>query len=148
MVDGLGLVRRLGFGHSCGGAALLLAEQARPGTFRDLYLYEPVVMPFHEIDALVGATIRCRKGRGAGVTRSPRPSDAFVNFSSKPPFGDLDPDVLRRYVEDGFEPVPADEGGDGVAIRLRCRREDEARGLPPRDLERRHSTACTRCSAR
>ena len=56
----------------------------------------------------------------------PSAEDAFVNFSSKPPFAGLDPDVLRRYVEDGFEVVPAVEGGDGSTVRLRCRREDEA----------------------
>ncbi len=45
VVDHLGLVRPFGFGHSCGGAAVLLAEQARPGLFRSLYCFEPVVMP-------------------------------------------------------------------------------------------------------
>jgi pimeloyl-ACP methyl ester carboxylesterase len=49
-----------------------------------------------------------------------------VNFSSKPPFGGLDPEVLKRYVEDGFAIVPAGEGGNGHEVRLRCRRDDEA----------------------
>ena len=56
----------------------------------------------------------------------PSPEDAFLNFSSKPPFAGLDPEALRYYVEAGFETVPAVEGGDGRAIRLRCRRDDEA----------------------
>src|SRR5205823_173369 len=34
-----------GIGHSLGGAILLLAEQRQPGTFTDLCLYEPVVIP-------------------------------------------------------------------------------------------------------
>src|ERR1700687_213112 len=32
VIDHLGLERPYGFGHSCGGAAILLAEEARPGT--------------------------------------------------------------------------------------------------------------------
>ena len=42
-VEGLGLERPYGVGHSMGSAALLLAEQAVPGTFRQLYLYEPAM---------------------------------------------------------------------------------------------------------
>lgn len=125
MVDGLGLDRPFGFGHSCGGAALLLAEQARPGTFAGLYLFEPVVVP----DGL-RADLGDQNPLAAGARRRratfPSSEDAFVNFSSKPPLAGLDPEALRHYVEDGFEPVPADEGGDGVEVRLRCRREDEA----------------------
>jgi len=125
VVDRLGLDRPAGFGHSCGGAALLLAEERRHGTFRDLFLFEPVVVPDQDPPAEPGEN---PLSAGARRRRETFPSvdDAFVNFSSKPPFGDLDPDVLRRYVEDGFEIVPADEGGDGRTIRLRCRREDEA----------------------
>ncbi|MEJ7585123.1 MAG: alpha/beta fold hydrolase, partial [Acidimicrobiales bacterium] len=35
----------VGVGHSKGGAALLLAEARRPGTFAALWVYEPVVFP-------------------------------------------------------------------------------------------------------
>ncbi len=127
VVDHLGLSSPSGFGHSCGGAALLLAEQSRPGTFESLYCFEPVVLPvpagsdpasFEDNPLTVGA----RRRRDSFLSAE----DAFVNFSSKPPFSDLDPEALRCYVEAGFEPVPADEGGGGPSIRLRCRREDEA----------------------
>lgn len=127
VVDTLELTAPAGFGHSCGGAALLLAEQARPGTFRSLYCFEPVVLPvpagaeppwFEDNPLTAGA----RRRRDS----FPSAEDAFVNFSSKPPFAELDPEALRWYVEAGFEPIPTEEGGDGQAVRLRCRREDEA----------------------
>ena len=124
-VDHLGLEQPSAFGHSCGGASILLAEASRPGTFRSLYCFEPVVVP----DGLLAfATGENPLSAGARRRRATFPSaeDAFVNFSSKPPFDDCDPAVLRLYVEAGFEPVPSGDGGDGQAIRLRCRREDEA----------------------
>src|SRR4051794_39364521 len=33
------------FGHSMGGAALMLVEARRPGTLRSAYLFEPIVVP-------------------------------------------------------------------------------------------------------
>ena len=123
--DALGLVQPAAFGHSCGGASLLLAEQARPGSFGALYTFEPVVVPEWAVPA---GPVEVPLAIGARRRRPEFPSrqDAFVNFASKPPFAVLDPEALARYVEDGFEVVPAAEGGDGTAVRLRCRREDEA----------------------
>jgi pimeloyl-ACP methyl ester carboxylesterase len=127
-VDHLGLDRPAGFGHSCGGASLLLAEEARPGTFRSLFCFEPVV--FDESRLGKYGVLATDNPLSAGARRRretfPSSEDAFVNFSSKPPFADLDPEALCCYVEAGFEPIPEAEGGDGHAIRLRCRREDEA----------------------
>ena len=136
VVDRLGLDRPAGFGHSCGGASLLLAEQARHGTFRSLYLFEPVVVPDQPVPFPLEenplsrgarrrrADVPLRRGRlrqlrRQAALRRPRPRGA------------------ARYVEDGFEVVPADEGGDGRTVRLRCRREDEAAGLRPRLRQRR-----------
>ncbi|HVC68260.1 MAG TPA: alpha/beta hydrolase [Acidimicrobiales bacterium] len=124
-VDALGLVAPAAFGHSCGGASLLLAEQARPGAFRSLYLFEPVVVPDQPVPFPLEENPLSRGARRRRAT-FPDTEDAFVNFSSKPPFAALDPAVLLRYVEDGFETIPAAEGGDGEAIRLRCDRDDEA----------------------
>jgi len=122
-IDHLGLDHPYGFGHSCGGASVLLAEESRPGTFRALYCYEPVVFagPPPELEGN-GMSDAARRRRET----FPSPTDAFLNFSSKPPFDDLDPDVLQAYVDYGFETVPREEGGDGETIRLLCRREDEA----------------------
>jgi pimeloyl-ACP methyl ester carboxylesterase len=124
-IDHFGLEAPHGFGHSCGGASVLLAEQARPGQFRSLYCFEPVVMPdaararIAEQNPLTEGALR---RRGA----FPSAEEALANYASKPPYADLDPEALRLYVESGFEPVPEAEGGDGRAVRLRCRREDEA----------------------
>jgi pimeloyl-ACP methyl ester carboxylesterase len=123
-IDHLGLSRPFGFGHSCGGAAILLAEEARPGTFAAMYCFEPVVLD----EPPGGLHFDNPLSEGARRRRETFPSaeDAFVNFSTKPPFADLDPEVLELYVETGFELIPSSEGGDGRSIRLRCRRDDEA----------------------
>ena len=120
VVDELGLEHPIGFGHSCGGAALLLAEEARPGTFAGLYCYEPIVYPGDvplapglESNPLAAGALRRRQHFDSR-------EDALGNFSAKPPFDALAPEVLAAYVDNGFE--PGDDGG----IRLRCRREHEA----------------------
>ncbi len=120
VVDHLGLEGPFGFGHSCGAAALLLAEEARPGTFAGLYCFEPVVYPGDEPLApsvegnpLAAGALRRREEFGSR-------QEAIANFAGKAPFDRLHPDVLAAYVDNGFGPA---EGG---GIRLRCRREDEA----------------------
>ena len=119
VVDHLGLRRPVGMGHSCGGAALLLAEQARPGTFDALYCYEPVVYP-GEVplppDRDNPLSVGARRRNAAFTSRR----QALANFSGKAPFDRLDPEALAAYVDNGFEP-----GADGT-IGLRCRREHES----------------------
>ena len=125
VIDHLGLDRPFGVGHSCGGATVLLAEQARPGSFRSLYCFEPVVMPDAARARMAGQNPLADGARRRRET-FPSADEAVANYASKPPYADLDPDALRLYVAGGFEVVPADEGGDGRAVRLRCRRQDEA----------------------
>jgi pimeloyl-ACP methyl ester carboxylesterase len=128
VIDHLGLRQPTAFGHSCGGAAVLLAEEARPGTFSALYCYEPVIFPepANGIGAFAAASDPLSIGARRRRDTFPSAEDAFLNFTAKPPFADLDPEALRCYVEAGFELVPADEGGDGRFIRLLCKRDDEA----------------------
>ena len=121
VVDALGVApgELVGVGHSMGGAALLLAEQARPGTFAGLWLYEPITPP-------PGAPMPAEGGNrladGAARRRPSFPShaDALANFAAKPPLDALRADVLHAYVAHGFR------AGEDGAVHLACRPEDEA----------------------
>lgn len=122
-VDGLGWQTPLGVGHSGGGAALLLAEQARPGTFRALYCFEPIVFPptgpFPAGESTDGNPLATSARRRREVFSSRQ--EAFDNYASKPPFDRLATEALHAYVDHGFEDM-----GDG-RVRLKCRGETEAR---------------------
>ena len=113
----------VGFGHSMGGAGLLMAAHRDPGLFDVIVAFEPIVFPPREIDPHDGTenngTIL---SRGARKRRASFDSfdDTIANYSSKPPMMAFDPDVLRLYVGHGFRPAP--EG-----IRLKCDPEHEAR---------------------
>jgi pimeloyl-ACP methyl ester carboxylesterase len=119
VVDAFDLEGSVAFGHSKGGAALLLAEQRRPGTFAGLYCYEPVMMPDGESPApppnpdLAEGALRRRD-----VFESHQ--QAYDHFSTRPPLSSFHPDALRAYVDHGF----ADQPGGGV--RLKCRPEIES----------------------
>jgi pimeloyl-ACP methyl ester carboxylesterase len=125
VVDHLGLREPYGFGHSCGGATVLLAEQARPGLFGSLFCFEPVVMP-DAARAVVAASNPLAEAARRRRSSFPSAEAALANYASKPPYAALDHEALRLYVQGGFELVPVSEGGDGRAVQLRCRREDEA----------------------
>ncbi|MDQ1362025.1 MAG: hypothetical protein QOJ44_2402 [Acidimicrobiaceae bacterium] len=125
-IDRLDLRQPFAFGHSCGGAAVLLAEEARPGTFAGLYCFEPIVFPSDDPGQASGADNPLSMGALRRREMFPSRADALANFKSKPPFNVLDPAALAAYVDGGFELVPIEEGGDGQLVRLCCRREDEA----------------------
>lgn len=119
VVDGLALERPFGFGHSSGGTAVLMAEQARPGTFAAIYCFEPVIVPAdpplgRDSDSWLAAHARRRR-----TTFASR-KEACGHYGSKPPLDTLSPESLRAYVDHGFEDT--DDGG----VRLKCRPEDEA----------------------
>jgi pimeloyl-ACP methyl ester carboxylesterase len=114
--DGSGEV--LAFGHSLGGAAVLLAELTRPGTFAAAYLFEPIVWPagFQHPDGVNPMAGPARRRREVFPSRA----DALARYASRPPLGELRADCLWAYVDAGFEDLP-----DGT-VRLRCRAESEA----------------------
>lgn len=118
VVDRLGIGAGLAAGHSMGGAALLMAEQRRPGAFARLWAYEPIVFPYVE-----------GGGGGPGLAEAarrrrpwfPDRDAAYANYAAKPPLSSLDPAALRAYVDHGFREAP-----DGEGVVLKCRPETEA----------------------
>ena len=118
-VDAIGTQSVLAFGHSLGGATVLLAELTRPGVIRAAYLYEPIVFPR---EFLVGRSDNpmsgaARKRREVFASKA----EALMRYASRPPLRVLRADSLAAYVEGGFEELE-----DGT-VRLACRAEYEAR---------------------
>lgn len=124
-VDAIGAEHLVAVGHSLGGAAILLTELTRPGTFDAAYLYEPIVFP---ADFLIGRTDNPMSGP-ARHRRAEFPSRraAYDRYRSRPPLDALHPDALAAYVEHGF--VDTDDG----AVRLACEPEHEARTFEAED---------------
>ncbi len=110
----------IGVGHSAGGAVLALAEILVPGTFRSLVLVEPIIPapPFKRIEDLpvaVGALKRTR-------TFASRDA-ADARFRDRGPFVGWDERAYQGYLDGGLENDP---DGEGEAVRLARRPEDEA----------------------
>lgn len=120
VVDDLGVAGVRAVGHSMGGAALLMAEQRRAGTFSHLWLFEPIVLPAGP----AGPPVRSNPLAEAAARRRPWFPDrdtAYANFAAKPPLATLDPAALRAYVDHGLRDTP-----DGDAVELKCTPEVEA----------------------
>ena len=107
----------VGVGHSSGGAALVLAESLRSGTFASLVLIEPIIPgpPFDRVEHHPLAVLAEKRRR-----RFESAAAAADAYRGRGPFADWDERALQAYVRGGF--VPDEEGG----VRLACRREDEA----------------------
>lgn len=118
----------IGFGHSMGGAALLMAAHRDPNRFEQLVLFEPIS---HEgsAPALTEAEIRefpivtgaLRRRRRFGSF-----DEAYENFSAKPPLSLMVDEALHNYVEHGFRPVAGTEPTGDRDIELCCDPELEA----------------------
>lgn len=106
------------FGHSMGGAALLMAAHRNPQLFDLIVAFEPIIFPTGQ-DAPSGPSdlVEGARRRRASFARF---EDAIENYALKPPMQSFDPDVVRLYVGHGFRPAP--EG-----VRLKCDPEHEAR---------------------
>ncbi len=108
-----------GFGHSCGGMALLLAALKEPGLVSSLYLYEPIIVPQEMEDTpyvsnpLADFTMKRREVFGSR-------HEAFENFTTKAPMMHFSALSQRSYVEHCLKELPSGE------VTLCCAREDEA----------------------
>ena len=106
------------FGHSMGGAALLLAEAAGPGVLQFAYLYEPIVFPTGFVaygDNAMSAPARRRRSTFASK------AEVLRRYATRPPLNVLRADALAAYVEHGFATL------DDGSVRLKCTGEHEAR---------------------
>jgi pimeloyl-ACP methyl ester carboxylesterase len=122
VTDHLGLAGEpalLAAGHSKGGAALVLGEAARPGTYARLWLYEPIIFPSLEAlppneDFSMAQSARRRRNEWSST------EEVFESYSSKPPLDVMTEESLRAYVDYGLR-----DRGDGV-LELKCPPEVEA----------------------
>ncbi len=107
-------------GHSMGGAALLLAELARPGALFCTYLYEPIIL----LSPSAGSRPEQENPLAAAARRRratfPSKAEALLRYASRTPLGALRADALAAYVMHGFADQP-----DDTAV-LKCAPEDEA----------------------
>ncbi len=114
-----GADRLVGFGHSMGATALLMAAHRNPALFDVIVAFEPIVFPTDRDPAPRGASPMIDAARNRRPTFLSFAS-ALENFASKAPMQSFDADVRRLYVGHGFRPSP--EG-----VRLTCDPEHEAR---------------------
>jgi len=92
-----GLTGTVGVGHSCGGAALVLAEAACPGTFRHLVLIEPIIFPT-PARRLYGPMSQIALKRRAVFESRDTARERFATG----PFADWTEEALDAYLDGAF----------------------------------------------
>ena len=106
----------IGVGHSSGGAAVVMAELLRPGTFGALVLVEPIILPppyeRHPDNTMAHQALR--RKRGFTSRRA-----ALENFRTKRTFAHWEERALHAYVDGGFRQ-------EGNRVVLKCTPESEA----------------------
>jgi pimeloyl-ACP methyl ester carboxylesterase len=107
-----------GFGHSMGGAALLLAERNAPATFESMYLFEPII--FSSEFSTEGQNVMADAARRRRTDFESR-ADVLYRYAGRPPFNRVRAGFVAAYVDSGFAEMP--DGG----VRLKCLPEVEAR---------------------
>ncbi|WP_166423635.1 alpha/beta hydrolase [Paraglaciecola sp. 20A4] len=89
-------------GHSMGGHVVLQAAVKLPSRFKHILLLDPVVFTPDSPDPLqtdpAKSPIASRRNDWTSA------DEMFARFSSRPPFSDWDPQVLRDYCEYGLLP--------------------------------------------
>lgn len=107
------------FGHSMGGACLLMAAHRRPELFRRIVAFEPIVFPPAARNADPAGNLLAQ---GALRRRAVFASfaAAIANFAAKPPLNGFAPAALEAYVRHGFR-----EGADGQ-VHLKCTPQTES----------------------
>ena len=105
------------FGHSMGGAALLLAERNVPSSFTSMFLFEPIIFP--DDFSTEGQNVMGDAARRRRVEFESR-SEVLYRYASRPPFNQVHAGFLAGYVDNGFAEQP-----DG-RVRLKCLPEVEA----------------------
>jgi pimeloyl-ACP methyl ester carboxylesterase len=106
------------FGHSMGGAGLLMAAAKHPGLFRAIVVFEPIVFPTDRVRD-PDAPNHLRDGARRRRAMFDSFEAAIANYASKPPMAAFDPDALDAYVRHGFRQ-------EGDHVRLKCDPETEA----------------------
>lgn len=116
----LSLTRPLvAFGHSMGGACLLMAAHRHPDLFSRLVIFEPIVFDpslLAHSDGPPQLAVIARRRRTTFASYEA----TIANFASKPPLSQFTPEALDAYVRFGFR-----EGEDGQ-VHLKCDPEIEA----------------------
>jgi pimeloyl-ACP methyl ester carboxylesterase len=107
------------FGHSMGGACLLMAAHRDPTLFDRLVLFEPIVFPPPDPDQPASDNLLAV---GARRRRASFPSfeAAIANYAAKPPLAAFTPEALEAYVRHGFA------AGEDGQVHLRCLPSTEA----------------------
>ena len=108
----------IGFGHSMGGAALLMAAHREPDRFDRLVLFEPIshqatadsptADEMREYPIVQGALRRTRT--------FPSYDAAYENYAAKPPLSLMVREALRNYVDHGFRATTDDDGEPAVEL--------------------------------
>jgi pimeloyl-ACP methyl ester carboxylesterase len=105
-----------GFGHSMGGAALLMAAAELPSSFASLFLFEPVVfVSVPQLGKQLAMSDVARRRRSEFGSRA----EALARYAANPPFDSLLAGCLSDYVEHGFLDAP------GGGVELACRPQHE-----------------------
>lgn len=107
------------FGHSMGGACLLMAAHRNPALFARLVVFEPIVFPAEGVRPGGEGSPLVEGARRRRATFASYDA-AIANYAAKPPLMAFTPEALDAYVRYGFR-----EGEDGQ-VHLKCLPEIEA----------------------